>query len=95
MHQHLVPFGVGTRQCGGQNLAQGVLRIVVAAVVRRFEPRADVRETNGRGMAMCDAFVSVSFGFAFGCMWILTLCGMQVLFPAAKECKLSFVPRAQ
>ncbi|EKM60141.1 uncharacterized protein PHACADRAFT_206323 [Phanerochaete carnosa HHB-10118-sp] len=74
MHQYFMPFGVGTRLCGGQNLAQLVARIVVAVVVRNCEVRADVRETNERTMSMRDAFV---------------------LFPAAKECKLAFVPRSQ
>nr|BAL05175.1 cytochrome P450 [Phanerodontia chrysosporium] len=73
MHLHLVPFGIGTRQCGGQNLAHLMIRIVVAVVVRNCEVRADVRETNERSMSMRDA---------------------SVLFPAAKECKLAFVPRA-
>ena len=58
MHQHLMPFGAGARVCGGQNLAQLVLRIVTAVVVRSFEVRADVKETNERSMEMRDAFVS-------------------------------------
>ena len=33
MAQHLMPFGVGTRICGGQNLAQIVLRVALAAFV--------------------------------------------------------------
>ena len=63
MHKHLVSFGIGTPQCGGQNLAQLMLRIVVAVVARSLEPRADVRETNERNMVMCDAFVSCRFLF--------------------------------
>ena len=42
MHQQLVPFGVGTRQCGGQNLAHLMMRVVIAVVVRNCEVRADV-----------------------------------------------------
>ena len=57
MHAHLVPFGVGTRVCGGQNLAQLMVRVVLAAVVRSYDVRADVAETNERGMEMRDAFV--------------------------------------
>lgn len=53
-----MPFGVGSRICGGQNLAQLVLRIVVAVVVRSFEVRADIKETNERSMEIKDAFVS-------------------------------------
>ena len=58
MHQQLVPFGVGTRQCGGPNLAHLMLRVVVAVLVRNCEVRADVQETNERTMCMRDAFVS-------------------------------------
>ncbi|KIP03779.1 hypothetical protein PHLGIDRAFT_77016 [Phlebiopsis gigantea 11061_1 CR5-6] len=57
MHAHLVPFGVGTRVCGGQNLAQLMMRIVLVAVLRAHDVRADVRETNERSMEMRDAFV--------------------------------------
>ncbi|GJE87236.1 cytochrome P450 [Phanerochaete sordida] len=74
MNQSLISFGVGTRQCGGQNLAQLMMRIVVAVVARNCDVRADVGETNEQSMSMRDAFV---------------------LFPAGKECKLAFVPRAQ
>ncbi|KAF9804687.1 hypothetical protein IEO21_09276 [Rhodonia placenta] len=74
MHQHMMPFGVGTRVCGGQNLAQMMLRIVIAALVRNFNVIANSAETNERTMEMRDAFI---------------------LFPAAKECKLVFMPRRQ
>ncbi|PCH40720.1 cytochrome P450 [Wolfiporia cocos MD-104 SS10] len=57
MVQHMMPFGVGTRICGGQNLAQLVLRIVVAAVVSNFDISANAAETNERTMEMRDAFV--------------------------------------
>ena len=58
MAQHLIPFGVGTRVCGGQNLAQIILRMVVAVVIRNFNVTADSEETNERTMEIRDAFVS-------------------------------------
>ena len=57
MSQHMMPFGTGTRVCGGQNLAQIVMRMVVAAVVRNFDIVAP-SETNERTMEMKDSFVS-------------------------------------
>ena len=60
MNQALIAFGVGTRQCGGQNLAQLMMRIVVAVVARNCDVRADVGETNEQSMTMRDAFVSPS-----------------------------------
>ncbi|KAI0940296.1 hypothetical protein AcV5_001443 [Taiwanofungus camphoratus] len=56
MSQNMMPFGVGTRVCGGQNLAQMVLRIVIVAVVSNFNIVAKAGETNERSMEMCDAF---------------------------------------
>lgn len=56
MSQHMMPFGTGTRVCGGQNLAQIVMRMVVAAVVRNFDIVAP-SETNERTMEMKDSFV--------------------------------------
>ncbi|TFK47010.1 cytochrome P450 [Heliocybe sulcata] len=56
MNQYLMPFGVGTRVCGGQNLAQFMLKIVVAAVVRNFSVVAPP-ETNEKSMDMRDSFV--------------------------------------
>lgn len=56
MRQHMMPFGAGTRLCGGQNLAQMVVRIVVASVVRNFNIVAPP-ETNDSSMDMRDAFV--------------------------------------
>ncbi|KAH9919691.1 cytochrome P450 [Fomitopsis serialis] len=72
MTQHMMPFGVGSRICGGQNLAQLVMRMAVAAVARNLNVAADAAQTNERSMEMRDAFV---------------------LFPAAKECKLTFNAR--
>ncbi|THH19482.1 hypothetical protein EW146_g1686 [Bondarzewia mesenterica] len=56
MAQHMMPFGVGARVCGGQNLAQIVLRIVVAALVRNFDVVAP-EETTEKSMEMKDSFV--------------------------------------
>lgn len=60
MQQHLMPFGTGSRICGGQNLAMMMLRIVVAAVARNFDVVADTAETNERSMEIKDSFVGVS-----------------------------------
>jgi len=57
MTQHMMPFGVGSRICGGQNLAQLVMRMAVAAVARNLNVAADVAQTNERSMEMRDAFV--------------------------------------
>ncbi|EMD40318.1 hypothetical protein CERSUDRAFT_148236 [Gelatoporia subvermispora B] len=57
MSQHMMPFGAGARICGGQNLAQMVLHIVVAAVASNFSISARAIETNERSMEMRDAFV--------------------------------------
>ncbi|KAI0690262.1 cytochrome P450 [Cytidiella melzeri] len=73
MAQQMIPFGVGTRVCGGQNLAQMILRMVVAVTVRNFNVSAKAEETNERSMEIRDAFT---------------------IFPASKECKLTFTPRA-
>ncbi|KAF8839321.1 cytochrome P450 [Paxillus ammoniavirescens] len=56
MSQYLVPFGAGSRMCGGMNLAYMMLRITVAAVVRNFNIVAPP-ETNERSMEIKDAFV--------------------------------------
>ena len=56
MHQHLMPFGAGSRLCGGQNLAHVVLRAVIATVVRNFDIVAPP-ETNDASMSTKDAFV--------------------------------------
>ncbi|KXN88975.1 hypothetical protein AN958_06437 [Leucoagaricus sp. SymC.cos] len=71
MNQHMMPFGTGTRVCGGQNLAQVVLRVALAGVVKNFTIAAPA-ETNERSMEIKDSFV---------------------IFPAAMECKLIFLPR--
>ncbi|EKM79809.1 hypothetical protein AGABI1DRAFT_72452 [Agaricus bisporus var. burnettii JB137-S8] len=71
MNQHMMPFGTGTRVCGGQNLAQVMLRVAIAAVIKNFNIAAPA-ETNERSMEIKDSFV---------------------IFPAAMECKLIFLPR--
>lgn len=57
MGQYLMPFGTGTRVCGGQNLAQMMLRIAVATLARNFDVVAPA-ETNERSMEIKDSFVS-------------------------------------
>lgn len=63
MQQHFMPFGTGTRVCGGQPLAMLVLRTTVAAVVRNFEIVAPP-ETTERSMAPRDSFVRFCFSLA-------------------------------
>ena len=62
MGQYMMPFGTGTRVCGGQNQAQVVLRIVVALVARNFKIVAPP-ETNDRTMFIKDAFVWLTILF--------------------------------
>ena len=57
MAQHLMPFGVGTRICGGQNLAQIVLRVALTAFIANFDISANRMETNEKTMEIKDAFV--------------------------------------
>lgn len=57
MAQHMMPFGTGSRVCGGQNLAQVMLRLAVAAIARNFDVAAPA-ETNERSMEIRDSFVS-------------------------------------
>lgn len=59
MLQHMIPFGVGTRMCGGQNLAQVIMRIMIVAIVRNFNIAAPP-ETNEKSMEIKDSFVSPS-----------------------------------
>jgi hypothetical protein len=61
MAQHFVPFGTGSRVCGGQNLAQLMLKITVATVARNFDIEAPP-ETNEKTMEMRDSFVSPLLG---------------------------------
>ncbi|KIK52693.1 hypothetical protein GYMLUDRAFT_64066 [Collybiopsis luxurians FD-317 M1] len=56
MQENMMPFGTGSRVCGGQNLAQIVLNIMVAAMARNFDIVASA-ETNDRSMEIKDSFV--------------------------------------
>lgn len=60
MSQYLMPFGVGTRVCGGQNLAHMVLRVAIASIAINFDLTADLTETNEQTMEIKDAFVRAS-----------------------------------
>ncbi|KAJ7681741.1 cytochrome P450 11B1 [Mycena rosella] len=42
---HMMPFGLGTRVCTGQQLAQAVIRVALVALVRNFDIRADSSTT--------------------------------------------------
>jgi cytochrome P450 len=65
MNRHMMPFGVGSRVCGGQNFAQMVLRIAIAAIVRNFDLLSPV-ETTEKSMEIRDSFVCVSLTFSIG-----------------------------
>ncbi|KAJ3980366.1 cytochrome P450 [Lentinula detonsa] len=56
MQQNMMPFGTGSRVCGGQNLAQIMLKIMVAAMARSFDVVAPA-ETNEKSMEIKDSFV--------------------------------------
>ncbi|KAF6751527.1 cytochrome P450 [Ephemerocybe angulata] len=56
MHQHLIAFGTGVRVCGGQNLAQVMMKIVLATICRNFT-LASPPETNEKSMEIRDSFV--------------------------------------
>ncbi|KAG6824957.1 hypothetical protein H0H92_005314 [Tricholoma furcatifolium] len=56
MNYHMMPFGTGSRVCGGQNFAQVIVRVIVAAMVRNFDIVAPP-ETNERSMTIKDSFV--------------------------------------
>lgn len=89
MTAHMMPFGTGTRICGGQNLALMMLRLGIASFVRNFEIRTPA-ETTDTSMEVMDSFVLFLFTLVY--YRSLTECG-QVIFPASMECKLTFVPR--
>lgn len=57
MHQYMMPFGTGTRMCGGRNLALMLLRIVTIRIVRNFEVIAP-KGTDEHSMEVMDSFVS-------------------------------------
>jgi hypothetical protein len=56
MNRYMMPFGTGSRVCGGQNLAQMVLRIAIAAIARNFDITSPP-ETTEMSMEMRDSFV--------------------------------------
>jgi cytochrome P450 len=56
MAAHMMPFGIGSRMCGGQNLAQIMLRVTVASFARNFDVSAPP-ETHERSMDIKDTFV--------------------------------------
>ena len=92
MSAHMFPFGYGPRACGGQNLAQILLRIVIASILRRFDIKP-AEGTDEKSMDIRDSFVSSLI------LYICEFCTEsaqkipQVIFPAAKECKPMFIPR--
>jgi len=53
---NLFPFGHGPRVCGGQNVAQMLLRISLAAIARNFE-LAPAVGTDEKSMEVKDSFV--------------------------------------
>lgn len=57
MNAHMFPFGHGPRVCGGQNMAQIVIRITLATIVRNFDV-VSAPETDEHSMDMKDSFVS-------------------------------------
>ncbi|KAH9482159.1 Cytochrome P450 monooxygenase cypX [Psilocybe cubensis] len=69
MAAHMMPFGTGTRVCGGQNLALMMLRLAVAAFVRNFDISAP-SETTAQSMDIKDSFVI--FPSAMECKLIFT-----------------------
>ena len=56
MASYMIPFGTGSRMCGGHNLAEVMLRITVASFVRNFDVSAPP-ETHERSMDVKDSFV--------------------------------------
>lgn len=61
MKDHYIPFGIGARVCGGQNLAMNMLRIIIASIARNFDIRAPAH-TNEKTMYICEAFVLFPLG---------------------------------
>lgn len=56
MAANMMPFGTGTRICGGQTLALMMLKLGIAAFVRNFDIRAP-EETTAQSMDIRDSFV--------------------------------------
>jgi cytochrome P450 len=88
MNRHMMPFGTGSRICGGHNLAQMVLRIAIAAIAKNFDV-VSPPETTETSMEMRDSFVC--YNFLNLSETIDVVC--QVIFPASMTCRLIFNPR--
>ncbi|KAJ7218241.1 cytochrome P450 [Mycena haematopus] len=56
MASHMMPFGTGSRICGGLNLAHIMMRVVLVAVLRNFDVEA-APGTDEKSMDMRDSFV--------------------------------------
>ncbi|KAJ6453562.1 cytochrome P450 [Mycena sanguinolenta] len=56
MASHMIPFGTGSRICGGLNLAHVIMRIVLVAVLRNFDIEA-APGTDEKSMDTRDSFV--------------------------------------
>ncbi len=68
-----------------------MIKVVLAAFVKSFDVVAPA-ETNERSMEIKDSFVRDSSIPDFVRLSVV-LTNIQVIFPAAMECKLVFVPR--
>jgi cytochrome P450 len=91
MHQHLIAFGIGVRVCGGQNLAQVIMRIVLATICRNFTIAAS-SDTNEKSMEIRDSFVR-RYSYYRMTSGFTDVVDTQVIFPAAMQCNLIFKPR--
>ncbi|KAF7295969.1 hypothetical protein MKEN_01411500 [Mycena kentingensis (nom. inval.)] len=56
MASYMMPFGTGSRICGGKNLAHITMRVLLVAVLRNFEVEA-APGTDEKSMDMRDSFV--------------------------------------
>ncbi|KAF7303415.1 hypothetical protein MIND_00570000 [Mycena indigotica] len=56
MSSYMMPFGTGSRMCGGLNLTHLALRIILVAVLRNFDIEA-AAGTDEKSMNMRDSFV--------------------------------------
>lgn len=70
MSAHMMPFGTGPRICGGQNVANMMMRMALASVLRNFDIVA-APETDENSMAMCDSFVSYLFVLSVLMLWLI------------------------
>jgi hypothetical protein len=77
MAQHMMPFGTGTRVCGGQNFALAMMRTVIVAVVRNFDVVAPP-ETTEKSMEIKDSFVRGSLHVIFTVV-LLFICILFVI----------------